>query len=310
MNEDPILDAAARAGWLYYAAGRTQDQIAADMGISRQRAQRLVSRAMAEGLIRVRLEHPIAACMELEARLRARFDLREVRVAPSTGRDPTLSVAPAAAALFETILTREEPQIIGLGTGRALTAMAAEVQALPCARHTLVSLIGNIGEDGAASRFEVLLRMATKLGAPHYPMSAPVLTETPEERDLFLSLPPVRRVRDLATRATVLFIGVGQMGEDAPLKQDGFLMPDELARLQAEGAMGEVTGHVFDAEGAYLPTPLADRMTAVRVEPGKDHLAIGVAAGPAKIGALRAALNGRILNGLVTDEDTAITLLG
>ncbi len=309
MTEDPVLDAAARAGWLYYAAGRTQDQIAADMGISRQRAQRLVSRAITEGLIRVRLEHPIAACLELETELRGRFGLREVRVAPSIGRDATASIAPAAATLFETIVAREEPQIIGLGTGRALTAMADEIRSQPCTHHTLVSLIGNIGEDGAASRFEVLLRVATKLGAPHYPMSAPVLTETSQERDLFLSLPPVRRVRDLAGRATVVFVGVGQMSADAPLAQDGFLLADELARLQADGAIGEVIGHVFDTRGTYLSTPLAARMTAVRVEPARPHLAIGVAAGPAKVPALRAALAGRILNGLVTDEDTARALL-
>ena len=37
------LDDAARAGWLYYVAGNTQDQIAAKLGISRQTAQRLVS---------------------------------------------------------------------------------------------------------------------------------------------------------------------------------------------------------------------------------------------------------------------------
>src|SRR5690606_568602 len=43
------LDDAARAGWLYYVAGNTQDQIAAKLGISRQSAQRLVSLAVSEG---------------------------------------------------------------------------------------------------------------------------------------------------------------------------------------------------------------------------------------------------------------------
>ena len=47
------LDDAARAGWLYYIAGKTQDEIAAQMAISRQAAQRLVSLAVSERLIRV-----------------------------------------------------------------------------------------------------------------------------------------------------------------------------------------------------------------------------------------------------------------
>ena len=49
------LDDAARAGWLYYVAGNTQDEIARKLGVSRQSAQRLVSLAVSERLIKVRL---------------------------------------------------------------------------------------------------------------------------------------------------------------------------------------------------------------------------------------------------------------
>ena len=77
------LDDAARAGWLYYVAGRTQDEIATVMGISRQSAQRLVSLAMSERLIKVRLDHPIAACLEAAAGLRDRYGLKHVEVVPS-----------------------------------------------------------------------------------------------------------------------------------------------------------------------------------------------------------------------------------
>ena len=44
------LDDAARAGWLYYVAGNTQDEIAAKLGVSRQTAQRLVAMAVSERL--------------------------------------------------------------------------------------------------------------------------------------------------------------------------------------------------------------------------------------------------------------------
>ena len=58
---------AARAAWLYFIAGRTQDEIAAQLGISRQAAQRLVAFAVSENLIKFRLDHPISNCMELAA---------------------------------------------------------------------------------------------------------------------------------------------------------------------------------------------------------------------------------------------------
>ncbi|MEP1879691.1 MAG: helix-turn-helix domain-containing protein, partial [Roseibium sp.] len=49
-NDPTRLDDAARAGWLYYVAGNTQDEIARKLGISRQTAQRLVSLAVSERL--------------------------------------------------------------------------------------------------------------------------------------------------------------------------------------------------------------------------------------------------------------------
>ena len=59
-SEADRLDDAARAGWLYYIAGNTQDEIARKLGVSRQTAQRLVSLSVSEKLIKVRLDHPIA----------------------------------------------------------------------------------------------------------------------------------------------------------------------------------------------------------------------------------------------------------
>src|SRR6202453_417698 len=102
-NETTRLDDAARAGWLYYVAGNTQDEIARKLGVSRQTAQRLVSLAISERLIKVRLDHPIARCMELSAALKLRYDLRFCEVAPSdpTSSSFTLGIAQAAAAEFE-----------------------------------------------------------------------------------------------------------------------------------------------------------------------------------------------------------------
>ena len=97
------LDDAARAGWLYYVAGNTQDQIATKLGVSRQSAQRLVSLARSEGLVRVQIDHPIANCLELSNALRDRFGLKHVDVTPTDpGSDSMITgVAESASAELE-----------------------------------------------------------------------------------------------------------------------------------------------------------------------------------------------------------------
>src|SRR5450631_3203918 len=94
-NEKSRLDEAARAGWLYFIAGHTQDEIARMLKVSRATAQRLVSLCLAERLITFRLAHPIAACMEVAARLRDAFALSHCEVVPT---DPTAPLAVAGIA--------------------------------------------------------------------------------------------------------------------------------------------------------------------------------------------------------------------
>jgi DNA-binding transcriptional regulator LsrR (DeoR family) len=312
MSSEPtLLDEAARAGWLYYVAGMTQDQIAAELGVSRQRAQRLVSKAMAEGLIHVRLNHKIGACLELETKLSQRFGLLRCRVAPGlgAGADPARAIGPTAATELERYLRMPEPKVIAFGTGRALRAMIEQFTPTDARHHHIVSLLGNIAPDGSATLYDVISRIAEKLDAPYYPMPVPVISDTPQEREFFMHLRPIRAVYSLAQRADVTFVGIGQMGPDAPLALDGFVSPESLAELQAQGAAGEIGSWIFDDLGQYIDTPRNALIGGVRVEPGQSHPVIGVAAGPSKVRAIRAAVIGRIVNCLVTDEPTARAIL-
>ncbi len=308
--EPTPTDDAARAGWLYYVGGMTQDQIATEMGVSRQRAQRLVSRAMAEGLIQVRLNHKIGACLALESELTARFGLTRCRVVPGLGQaDPNRAIGPAAAMELERFLRMTDPLVVALGTGRALRSMVDAITPMDAEQHRLVSLIGNIAPDGSASYFDVVMRISDKVRAPHYPMPVPVISPTPEENAAFHALAPVKKVVDLARAADVILVGVGQMSADAPLRADGFVTPSELIEMQAAGAVGEVAGWVYDSHGNYLDFGTNRRTGGVRVEPNLPRPCLGIAAGASKVAAIAGALKARIINGLVTDDLTARALL-
>ncbi len=219
------------------------------------------------------------------------------------------ATSPAAAAELERVLRMPEPKVIALGTGRSLRGMVDALEPMEADQHRLVSLIGNIAPDGSASFFDVVMRIADKVRAPHYPMPVPVVSTTAEENEAFHALAPVRRVVDLATAADVVFVGVGQMSNDAPLLADGFVTRHELDEMQAAGATGEVAGWVYDSAGEYLDVGTNRRTGGVRVAQGLARPAIGIAAGPSKVVAIAAALQSRIINGLVTDETTATAIL-
>jgi len=305
------LDEAARAGWLYYVAGNTQDEIARKMGISRQAAQRLVSLAISERLIKVRLDHPIAKCLELASGLRLRYDLVYCEVSPSdpTSTSSTLGIAQIAAAELERWLRRPEPAIIGIGTGRTMRAVADQLPAMECPQHKLVALVGTTKTDGSASFYDVIIRVSDTVRAPHYPMPLPVIARSVEERELLTNLASVRSVLDLVERTDICFVGVGSLGENAALVLDGIITPAEGEELRAGGAVGEITGWAFDSGGRLLSGGTNARVASAPLRQPATKLVIGVAMGAQRRAAIRGALRGKLISGLVTDEATAEHLL-
>ncbi|CAN7371268.1 sugar-binding transcriptional regulator [Rhizobium sp. LjRoot30] len=305
------LDEAARAGWLYYVAGRTQDEIAATMGISRQSAQRLVSLAVAERLIKVRLDHPIAACLELARDLSEKFDLKYVDIVPSdpASTSTTVGIAEAGAAEIERWLKKPEPIVMAVGTGRTLKAAVDQLPVIDCPQHRVVSLTGNIGPDGAAAYYNVVFSMADAIKARHFPMPLPVLVSSAAERELLHEQALVRSTLALGAQADVTFVGVGEMGQEAPLCVDGFLAKDEMASLVSAGATGEICGWIFDRNGQLLDNPVNERVASVPVPSRETSVVIGIAKGKRKFQAICSALKGRMLNGIITDEMTAEYLL-
>ena len=310
-SESNRLEDAARAGWLYYIAGNTQDEIADKLGVSRQTAQRLVSLAISHRLIKVRLDHPIAECLRLAELLKSKFALQLCEVVPAdpASRSTTVGVAEATAAALELRLESRSPIVIALGSGRTLRAAADQLPPMDCPQHKIVSLVGNIAPDGSASFYDVITRVADAVRAPHYPMPLPVIASSAAEKKLLLAQKPVKHVVDLARRADVTFVGVGHLGEGAPLLQDGFVTRDELRALVKAGAVGEIVGWAFDRQGRMIEGLTNERVASVALDGPAKRLVIGAAMGQAKADAIAGALAGRLLGGLITNETMARRLL-
>src|SRR6202012_2256033 len=310
-NEKSRLDEAARAGWLYFIAGHTQDEIAKMLKVSRASAQRLVSLCLAERLITFRLEHPIAACMELAARLKDLFHLAYCEVVPT---DPAAQLSAAgiaerAANVLESTLRAEKPAIVALGTGRAMRAAVERVSPIDCPNHQIVSLVGNISADGSARFFDTVGRLAERTKARHYPMPLPVLMSSEDERNRMVRIDPIAKVKAVAAKADLRLIGIGQMDQKAQVHVDGFVPREELYEMMRLGAVGEITGWAYDAKGKLIKGGPNRRLTSIPPQVPAATATTAAAVGRAKVQAIKAALAGRLINGLITDEATARAIL-
>ncbi|GAB5100892.1 MULTISPECIES: sugar-binding transcriptional regulator [unclassified Caballeronia] len=299
------LDLATRAAWLYYVAGNTQNEIAEKLQISRPVAQRLVAFAVEKNLIRVRVDHQIADCLSLAKQLSDRYGLAMCEVVPIDGdsnEQVDRKLAVAGAQVMERYLVDEKPLVVSISSGRTLKAVVAQIGQLERPQHRLVSLVGAIAHDGSSNRYDVAQQLSEKTGGKHFMLPAPLMADSEAERAQWCNHRLYRIVDALAQKADVAFVGIGNVGINCPLHEDGFISNAEVHELMKAGAVAELLGLPIDANGARVDSKTGARATSLRIDSPPKRPTIGFAGGERKRAALVAALKGKWLSGLVTDE--------
>jgi DNA-binding transcriptional regulator LsrR (DeoR family) len=307
-RRDRKLDLAAHAAWLYYIAGNTQDEIAVKLSVSRQAAQRLVALAVNEKLIKFRLDYPLSQCIELAEALRDRWGLALCEVVPDAG-DTLNGIGICAAAYLETYLTTRTPIVLALSSGRTLRNMVDQIPLMNQPHHKIVSILGNLSHYGLAGRHEVVMRLSDRVGSQAYPVPTPVVATSVEERQLLQTQRSFIAIKTLAEQAKATFVGIGQVAWNGPLHQEGFINDQEVAELIDLGAIGEIAGWAYDANGALIAGATNSRVASVPLEQPAQRLVIAVAGGLQKADSILAALQGKLINGLVTDQTVAQAIL-
>ena len=153
------------------------------------------------------------------------------------------------------------------------------------------------------------MHLRDRVNASAYPMPTPVVATSVKERKLLQTQRSFIAVQTLATQAKVTFVGIGAISQNAPLREDGFISEEEIKELLALGAVGEIAGWAYDPQGTLLKKGTNTRVAGVPLEQPAKRLTIGIAGGLHKTEAILAALKGRLVNGLITDESAAEAIL-
>lgn len=103
-------------------------------------------------------------------------------------------------------------------------------------------------------------------------------------------------------------MGIGEVQVNCPLGQNGFLSSEEATALLEQAAIGEILGWTTDRHGDPIKEGWAERVTSLPLQSLAKRSIITFAGGERKIPAILAALRGRGISGLVTDQQTAMQL--
>ena len=169
----------ARVAWYYYVGGMTQQEIANRLGLTRLRVNRIVGQVRSDGLVRIDVKLPLASCVALEERLRARYSLEDVTVVPSIS-DPDIQqqiIGEAAGAMLDLLL--RDGMGLGVGWGRTLRAAARRLTARRLDGSWVTALMGGLTRGSGTNTFEVATEFARTLGAECYYVPALIYRPSP-----------------------------------------------------------------------------------------------------------------------------------
>jgi len=308
-DDDWTTYLAIRAAWLSFVGGRTQGEIAAQLGMSPAKVHRLIALAQKSGLVKFHIEGRPVECLEFEDSLTRQFALNSCVVAPdlgpSDGSVDVKSVAVSAGQYLSSLLSAPGVRRVGVGMGRTLKAAVQEMGRLSRTDLEIVSISGSLTRKLAANPFDVVQRMQDLSGGEGFYLPVPYFTESAEEKEVFLAQ---RAVQDLLARARqsdVFVIGIGTVENDGHLVQRGMISKAEQADLQANGAVSDLMGRFLTADGRLADVALADCAVGLHFEEIRGSRIIALAAGAGKAAATLAALRTGVITDLITDEALA-----
>lgn len=301
----------ARIAHRYYMDGRTQQEIAAEFALSRPKVQRLLERARLSGVVNIQIEAPPWLHLDLETQLRDTFRLSDAIVSPSR-TDPQSqreAVARSAAGYLERRL--RDGAVVAVSHGRD----TAEVprffrpeRRLDC---TFVSAMGGSPRvDAPTNPNEICRALAERGGGRAESLYAPASVESSEMRDRLFEQEAVAQTLRVAAQASVALVGIGGTDDGCTMVRSGCLSLDEIARLRAEGAVGDVLGNYVDAHGTLIAAPHSSRLVALSIEDlRRIHTVVAVVSEAEKPLAILGILRAGVVDVLIVDEGNARAVL-
>jgi DNA-binding transcriptional regulator LsrR (DeoR family) len=121
----------------------------------------------------------------------------------------------------------------------------------------------------------------------------------------------VQKVLEERCRANMAIMGIGAPRQDSILVREGEIVQWlELEALQLKGAVGDINLRYFDERGVPVESDLDNRVVGLSLAEIRNiNQVIGIAGGATKIKAIHGALNGKLIDVLVTDQQTAQSIL-
>jgi DNA-binding transcriptional regulator LsrR (DeoR family) len=312
-NVDASTDLLTEIAVAYYQDGSTQEEISKKFGVSRAKIGRLLKQARDEGIVEITVKyHPVFSA-KIEQRLVEQFGVKRALIALDQVDEDAQRSQVAGLVSNYLAQTLKNGMVVTVGQGRNVSAVAQYTGVISPRDCKFVCGIGGIHPRGGLFNADHICRqLAKKYGGTSETLYAPAYAETKDQKLAFMQNSTVKQTLDLARKADVAIVGIGDMSENSYMVDLGWFTADEVvqSRLQ-QGVVGDFAGYdFFDIEGETANTVMSDRVIGLGIEEFRPIAeVIAIAAENSKPMALLGALRNGAVDVIATSVSNALTVL-
>lgn len=297
-----------RVAWLYFMEGLTQADLAARLGITRLRANRLLGEARASGLVGIQINSRLSDCVTLERQLVEEVGLRDAIVVP-TPADPDqvpVLLGRAAADYLSRHLEENRVRGLGVGWGTSLRETIRHLRSANLPDLSVNSMMGGLTHGLELNTFEIASELARRVNAQCNYLAAPIYAGSAASRDIILAQDVFQESFQRLATNDVAIMSIGDLSRRSLLIRYGLPRDVTVDSLRAAGAVGDIMGTFLDARGVPVAHGLNQRVIAAPVAMLRDiSTVIVVSGGLNKTAVLAGTLKAKLCSVLVADEATA-----
>lgn len=312
LSKKERYDALTEMADMYYNQGKTQVEIADHFDTSRFKVAKLLQDARNEQIVEIKINFSNERNKSMEQELLDTLPLKKAIVVNTQYTpyiDSLRQVGQVGAAYLNKLLVPNS--VLGISWGKTIQTVVGQ---LPQKAHNPIAAIQLAGfmplsNPAAESRELVRAAASAYFGAIHY-LNTPLYINSPEVRSRLLAEPDIHNTLCKAKELSVVLTGIGGQSS-LPLFNPVFrpyLTEKDIEA--AEHCGGSIFGYVLDKNGQIADLDLNRKLMAI---PTDDILAaphrIAVVYGRHKAEITALAIKNQFINELVTDTDTALTLL-
>lgn len=297
-----------RAAWLYHERGLNQQAVADRLGISRSTISRLLADAEREGIVRVTVTESLPESARLAETLIEQHGLGGATVEVALGNEPPMDAAATAMARRLENMVAAGPTTIAAGWGRTLGRAAQIARNMHTTGVTLIDAFGHTTTEAIAPAVEVTNNLGLKFGANVIHIPSPGFAPSAEIAANFLASKSVSSTLDRARNADVVIVAVGVVSMDSLLITGDYLSESAMKDLMTAGAVGEVFGRYFDADGNAVMPEVLYPVSLTLDDLRNARRVIAAVGGTEKTAAVRGALAAGIIDELAVDDSLAKAL--